>query len=88
MMKSVPSCCVHGSWLLSKPVTSVAIAVFVGKLTTNLLVEDMECNNGKDKPYFMDEELMDLMKLKNEEGEGEKSPLVKETSHIQHPRHS
>jgi len=29
-------------------------------------VEDVERNNGKDQPYFMDEKLLDLMGLKNE----------------------
>ena len=45
----------------------------------------MERNNGKDKPYFMDQDLLDLMNLKN--NENEETPLVK-ASHIQHPRHS
>ena len=31
----------------------------------------MERNNGKDKPYFVDQDLLDLINLKNEEGEEE-----------------
>ena len=29
-------------------------------------MEDIERNNGKDQPYFMGEELLDVMHLKNE----------------------
>ena len=29
-------------------------------------MEDIERNNGKDQPYFMGEELMDLINVKNE----------------------
>lgn len=30
-------------------------------------MEDAERNNGKDRPYFMDEDLLDVMNFKNEE---------------------
>lgn len=36
-------------------------------LQSNVSVEDVERNNGKDQPYFMDEELLDLMDLKNKD---------------------
>ena len=35
-------------------------------LQNDVLVEDAERNNGKDQPYFMDEELLDVMNFKNE----------------------
>ena len=48
----------------------------LGDFTNNVLVEDVERNNGKDKPYFMDQDLLDLMKLKNERGKEEETALV------------
>ena len=41
-------------------------------------MEDTERNNGKDKPYFMDQDLLDLTDLKNEKGE--ETALVEETN--------
>ena len=32
-----------------------------------ILVEDLERNNGKDKPYFMSKTLMKLLNVKNKE---------------------
>ena len=48
----------------------------LGDFTKNVLMEDVERNNGKDKPYFMDQDLLDLMKLKNERGKEEETELV------------
>ena len=48
-------------------------------LLNDVLVEDIERNNGKDKPYFMDEDLLDIMGLENQSGQiqdGEKTSLV------------
>lgn len=41
------------------------------RVCKHVLVEDMERNNGRDKPYFVDQDLLDLINLKNEEGEEE-----------------
>ena len=30
-------------------------------------MEDLECKNGQDKPYFMDKKLMSLLNMKNKE---------------------
>ena len=43
-------------------------------------MEDTERNNGKDKPYFMDQDLLDLTDLKNEKGKGEETALVEGTN--------
>ena len=57
--------------------TIITVRMFVfGRLYKNVLVEDVERNNGKDKPYFMDQDLLDLMKLKNERGKEEETALV------------
>lgn len=48
-------------------------------LLNDVLVEDIERNNGKDKPYFMDEDLLDVMGMENQSGQiqdGEKTTLV------------
>ena len=41
-------------------------------------MEDIERNNGKDQPYFMDEELLDIVDLKNEvqEEKGEEEAVL------------
>ena len=48
--------------------------------TKYFLVEDMERNNGEDKPYFVDQDLLDLINLKEEEDE---IALIEEVSHVQ-----
>ena len=40
----------------------------------------MERNNGDDKPYFMDQDLLDMMNLKKEKDE---TALIKKISHVQ-----
>jgi len=41
-------------------------------------VEDLERNNGKDRPYFMEPELQKVMDIQNtSEGDDEETPLVK-----------
>ena len=47
--------------------------------TKYFLVEDMECNNGDDKPYFMDQDLLDPMNLKKED----ETAIIKEISDVQ-----
>ena len=57
--------------------TIITVRMYVfGRLYKKCLVEDVERNNGKDKPYFMDQDLLDLMKLKNERGKEEETALV------------
>lgn len=46
--------------------------------TLTLTVEDLERNDGKDKPYFMSKQLMHLFQVKNKE-EGKKKPVQMES---------
>ena len=46
------------SWLLTRPLLLV------------LTVEDLERNNGHDKPYFMSKKLMKLLNAKNVKTDG------------------
>ena len=41
--------------------------VYIYTLHYYILVEDLERNNGKDKPYFMSKTLMKLLNVKNKE---------------------